>query len=429
MSTDVTALVVGAGLAGLSASVHLRRKGIPHRLIERGGKACGLAATWTEAGYRFDITGHLFHAKDPAIAAWVRELLGPGAWLEIDRKSVVYSNGVTTKYPFQANVAGLPKELAYACVRDFVQATTTVSSAPIRTFEEYCLRHFGEAISRAFMIPYNEKLWGVHPREITASWCDRFVPRPSLDDVLRGAFGVDPPELGYNTKLLYPRLGMGALGEALIERAAPIDLATQPVAISAGERRARLSNGDELRYRTLISSMPLPALIDCITDAPAELLEARKLLRATSLHYLDLALNTPCERPYHWCYVPEPRFSFYRVGCYSNFSAAMAPAGKACLYVELSSREAPVLSQVVPEVAAGLVEMGWIRAPEAIRFARARCVDPAYVIYDERREQAMAVIQPYLERVGIQSIGRYGAWVYSSMEDALIAGREAAAAS
>ena len=38
-------------------------------------------------------------------------------------------------------------------------------------------RYFGEGIARHFMLPYNEKLWGVHPREITAAWCSRFVPR------------------------------------------------------------------------------------------------------------------------------------------------------------------------------------------------------------------------------------------------------------
>ena len=28
------------------------------------------------------------------------------------------------------------------------------------------------------MIPYNTRLWGVHPSEITAAWCSRFVPLP-----------------------------------------------------------------------------------------------------------------------------------------------------------------------------------------------------------------------------------------------------------
>ena len=55
------------------------------------------------------------------------------------------------------------------------------------------------------MIPYNEKLWGVHPREITAAWCSRFVPLPKLEQVIAGAVGAGPPELGYNQSFLYPK--------------------------------------------------------------------------------------------------------------------------------------------------------------------------------------------------------------------------------
>ena len=43
------------------------------------------------------------------------------------------------------------------------------------------------------MIPYNTKLWGVHPREITSEWCSRFVPLPKLEDVVKGAVGDVPP--------------------------------------------------------------------------------------------------------------------------------------------------------------------------------------------------------------------------------------------
>src|ERR1039458_2428152 len=37
----------------------------------------------------------------------------------------------------------------------------------------------GAGISKHFMIPYNERLWGVSPSEITAAWCSRFVPLPN----------------------------------------------------------------------------------------------------------------------------------------------------------------------------------------------------------------------------------------------------------
>ena len=123
--------------------------------------------------------------------------------------------------------------------------------------------------------------------------------------------------------------------------------------------------------------------------------------------------------------MPEPRYPFYRVGCYSHFSPTMAPQGKAGLYVELADR-APRLDEVLPEVIEGLVEMGVVESARAVRFARLRRIDHAYVIFDRRYFEAVATVQRFLEDNDIVSTGRYGGWNYSSMGDALRFGREAA---
>ncbi len=424
-SAGVPIVVLGAGLAGLSASIELRRRGVPHRVFEREQRPGGLAVTEVEAGYRFDRTGHLLHLRDAELRADIEAWLGPGAMLEIDRKSVVWSHGTTTRYPFQANVHGLPKEVAYACLLGFVRAQMDTSPRPVVTFEDFCLRHFGEGISEAFMIPYNEKLWGVHPREITAAWCDRFVPIPKLEDVLRGAFGVDPPTLGYNARFLYPRLGIGELSRALTERAGALELGVAARRIDWKKREVHA--GDEaVPYSHVVSSLPLDVLAGLLVDPPPEVIAAAARLRCTHLYYLDVALNTPCEVDWHWAYVPGRDVPFYRVGAYSNLSAAMAPTGKGCLYVELSAREPPDLAAVLLEVARHLVAMGVIRAIEAVRFARVRRIDLAYVVFDDAHDAAVATIRSMLEDHGIHSVGRYGSWTYSSMEDALLAGREVA---
>ena len=71
------------------------------------------------------------------------------------------------------------------------------------------------------MIPYNEKIWGVHPREITAAWCSRFVPLPNLEQVIAGAVGAGPPEMGYNQSFLYPKSGgIETFTRALLTRVA-----------------------------------------------------------------------------------------------------------------------------------------------------------------------------------------------------------------
>src|SRR5262249_14830771 len=105
-----------------------------------------------------------------------------------------------------------------------------IKTRPPENFEEFILEKMGEGIARHFMIPYNHKLWGVHPREITAEWCSRFVPVPKLDEVVAGAVGANPPEMGYNIHFLYPREGgIETMTRALVARlnTSPDDKADQ----------------------------------------------------------------------------------------------------------------------------------------------------------------------------------------------------------
>jgi len=55
-----------------------------------------------------------------------------------------------------------------------------------------------------------------------------------------------------------------------------------------------------------------------------------------------------------------------------------------------------------------------------------RLINCSYVIYDENRKMALNKIFPFLQRNKIWSIGRYGAWEYSNMEDALLHGKRIA---
>jgi len=171
----------------------------------------------------------------------------------------------------------------------------------------------------------------------------------------------------------------------------------------------------------------LPVLLGLLDEVPESVRQASTRLRATHLHYLDLALERPPATDFHWVYVPEAKYPFYRVGCYSHFSPDLSPAGTGSLYVELASRSEPDLATLLPEVIAGLVEMRVIDGPAQLRFARLRRIDPAYVIFDHAYYDALAVITPFLEEQRIVSTGRYGAWTYSAMEDALLDGRRAVA--
>ncbi|MGD8858529.1 MAG: FAD-dependent oxidoreductase [Myxococcales bacterium] len=416
--------ILGAGLTGMSAAHHLGSG--RYEIHERLAAAGGHAITLERDGFRFDRTGHLLHLRDDGMRAWVQELL-PDRLVHIERNSRVFSHGRYTRYPYQANTFGLPPQVAYECLTGYMAARDARDETPDpQNFEEFCLKYFGEGFSRHFMIPYNQKLWGAHPREITAEWCSRFVPQPKLEDVIAGAVGLNDRELGYNANFLYPKRGIGELTDALCEALPqPPRFEHAPTAIDWRRKRLVFDDG-EVPYDVLISTAPLDALLSLLVDPPEAVGNAASRLVCNPLWYLDVALDRRCGVDLHWAYVPEPRYPFYRVGCYSNFSAELAPSGKACLYVELASREGPQMDQLLPEVAAGLIDMQLIERPEDILFAEPRRIDHAYVVFNHDYYRALEAIRPFLDEQRIISTGRYGGWNYSSMEDALIFGRDAA---
>src|SRR5262245_7621099 len=108
MSTaHVPVAILGAGLTGMSAALSLKDAGVDHRIFERLPYAGGHAITVEDSGYRFDRTGHLLHLRDEEIRARVLSWLD-GDVVSISRRSRIWSHGVYTRYPFQANTFGLP---------------------------------------------------------------------------------------------------------------------------------------------------------------------------------------------------------------------------------------------------------------------------------------------------------------------------------
>ena len=119
--TRTPVAILGAGLTGMSAAIELERRGVGYRIFEKLAQPGGHAVTIEDNGFRFDRTGHLLHLKSDALRAEVLDWIGPDH-LRIQRRSVIWSNGVYTRYPFQANTFGLPAQVAYDCLQGFLAA-------------------------------------------------------------------------------------------------------------------------------------------------------------------------------------------------------------------------------------------------------------------------------------------------------------------
>ena len=64
---DRPLVIVGAGPAGLTAALELARIGVKVLVLEAGPRVGGLSQTVEHNGFRFDIGGHRFFSKIPAV--------------------------------------------------------------------------------------------------------------------------------------------------------------------------------------------------------------------------------------------------------------------------------------------------------------------------------------------------------------------------
>ncbi|HME89804.1 MAG TPA: FAD-dependent oxidoreductase [Myxococcaceae bacterium] len=429
-------VILGGGLAGLSAAYFVHK---PWRLVEKTDRVGGLVKTEViDKRFLFDPTGHWLHLRDAEIKQLVTTKWLPDGLVSIERKAAIFSRGVFTRFPYQVNTHGLPPEVIAENLIEFVEAQYGEKGRALRerepkNFEEFILRYMGAGFAKNFMIPYNRKLWTVPPAQLSAAWCGRFVPKPTLKEVVEGALGMGTDAIGYNASFLYPKEGgIESLARAILKglRGGEVTVNTEPTAIDWKKKTVALSNGEVLRYSSLISTIALPALVARLaaggSPVPAEAIDAAKMLRATTVTHVSVGARGPNRQPWHWIYLPEPEFKTYRIGSPSAVYPPLAPQGTCSFYVEYSHHGELSKPQCEKYAVEDLMRSKMIYQTEDILFARASEIPHAYVLYDEQYGRSKAEILKFLEHAGIQTAGRYGQWEYSSMEDAIIAGRACA---
>ena len=74
----------------------------------------------------------------------------------------------------------------------------------------------------------------------------------------------------------------------------------------------------------------------------------------------------------------------------------------------------------------GLREAGVLRRGDEIAVKAWMPVPVGYVVYDRARTPAVAAVMRWLASLGAESIGRYGGWKYSFMEETILDGKRCA---
>lgn len=448
MSSAVrSAVVLGAGPAGLAAAWELALAGCSVTILEKEPLAGGLCATVEREGFRFDHGGHRLLSTRPLLVRRLRELAGD-LLLERERSSVVALGGARYRYPLEARELArtLPPSLA---LRGLAEAALGLawSSPAERDFAGWVRSRFGPTLYELFFAPYTRKLWGLEPEALSSDWASERISVLNLADLGLLALGLGRrAPRSHARRYLYPRRGMGSLFQRLVARleALGVRLWTEAAAVSAvrsedGSVRSlsvhRGGRYEELPCDALFSTAPLGALLSVLGERSPAIDDARSRLRCRAMRFLNVCLRgTASPLGETWIYTPDPAVPATRLQEPAQRSPEMVPEGCASLMIELpcevgDARWSAPEETLWREVEPTLRPLGVAVEGRVIGLFSSRSAD-AYPVYTHgyarHRERLTSAVgtAPNVWTFGRQGLFRY-AFLDTAMEQGFAAARAA----
>src|SRR5436190_3617695 len=425
-------VILGGGLAGLTAAYTLQEAGESHwRVFERGDRVGGLATTVAVDGYLFDHGPHILFTIDREIEALIRDLLGDNFHAQ-ERQAFIYHHAhqLYTRFPFQAHLHGLPAHIVKDCLVGLVRAVEAQARGVFepRNYDEWMHGFFGEGIAKHLMVPYAKKIWTVEPSTMDFSWIGRRVPTPDVERIIEGALSDEVEQVGATSSFWYTRSGgIEPLPTALGRRVKNVELGKTAVKIELPEKQVVFADGEIVRFEHLIYSLPLPLLPKFIANLPAQVKKACESLRYQGIFGVKLGIDRERISDKHWIYFYEDEFPFHRLSLPANFSPDTVPPGKSSVSTEVAFSTVRPLAeeQAVEQTIKALQLAGILHADDRIDLVHTEKIEPAYVIYDLDHAHNVTLIRDWLKTQGIWSVGRFGEWQYFNMDHSMRSGRRA----
>lgn len=419
-------LIIGAGPTGLGAAYRLKKLGYENFLVlEAAGHAGGLASSFVDPnGFTWDIGGHVQFSHYDYFDQAMVEALGKEGWLHHQRESWVWIADRFVPYPFQNNLRYLPAEMAARAIRGLANRPPRTLS-PNQDFGTWIDQIFGPGIKEIFMAPYNYKVWAYPVEKLWAGWVGE---RVAVVDMARAVENIllekDDLSWGPNNTFQFPRHGgTGAIWRALARQIGEdkIRFNARVRSIDWQKRTVTLESGDRLEYDHLLSTMPLDLLGAALTpELPAVRDASAQLLRSHS-HIVGVGLTgeiPPKLAKKCWMYFPETNCPFYRVTVFSHYSPNNVPEPESGKYWSLmtetseSSMKSVNRETLVEDTIQGLLNTGLIFERSQVVSTWHYTAEHGYPTPSLERNALLRQIEPELQRAGIASRGRFGAWKY-----------------
>lgn len=475
-------VIIGAGPAGLTAAYELLAQ--PERfrvtILEEDTRIGGISKTVCHDGNRIDIGGHRFFSKDARVMAWWERMLPMQGQPALDERllareahlvpggpdperedRVMLQRRRVSRIYFGGNFYDYPISLKWSTIRNMGLLTTIsagfsyllscIRKLPETSLENFYINRFGRVLYGMFFESYTEKVWGRHPRHISADWGAQRVKGLSIVALLKNILQRLVPGINreVETSLIeafsYPKFGPGQLWETVCEevraRGGEVRFSKRVTGLAheGGRIRAVQCEGESIPCDIVISSMPLKDLIAGIGDAPADIhaiaqkLPYRDFVTVGLLVDRLLLKNTTQIKtlggivPDCWIYVQDRGVSLGRVQIFNNWSPYMVqdPVHTIWIGLEYFCTEGDAFWSLSEEDSVALaveelVRIGMLAKDAPILSSCRERVPKAYPAYFDSYDQ-IDQIKSYLDGFeNLYCIGRNGQHRYNNMDHSMV---------
>ncbi len=478
-------VVIGAGPAGLTAAHNLLARGNGEwrvTVLEETQEVGGISRTVRHGGNRMDIGGHRFFSKERRVTDWWQERMpmqgapsfddkmlgrvsplvegGPDpdsedrVMLTRRRVSRIYYGHKFFDYPVSLKPKTLRAMGPITTLRvGFSYLGSQAKKLPETSLENFYINRFGKKLYSMFFEGYTEKLWGRHPRDISADWGAQRVKGLSIVAVLKDAVAkatgrksAKNTETSLIEQFSYPKFGPGqlweqvagevvAMGGELVKGARVTGVRTQGGVIS----EVVCEDGRTFAADYVMSTMPLKDLVAAMDDVPKKaaaiaeglpyrdfvtvglLVPRLELKNETDIHTLGNIV------PDNWIYVQDSGVKLGRIQVFNNWSPYLVaePATTVWLGLEYFCDEGDDFWNMGDEervaMARGeLVSMGVLGASTEVLDSHVERVKKAYPAYFDTYDHIDELVSWLDTHPNLFCLGRNGQHRYNNMDHSMM---------
>ena len=412
-------LIVGAGISGLTFANYVDDD---YLIIEKESEVGGYCRTIKRNGYVWDYAGHFFHFKTDEFKKKFLDKVDKNDIVYNEKNTKILYKGRFIDFPFQMNIHELEKNEFIDCLYDLFNKD---EKEKYDNFLDMLYGKFGKSITEKFLRPYNEKLYATDLTNLDVDAMGRFFPYADKEAIINNM--KKKKVESYNNTFLYPKNGAGSFIKILYDTLDKdkVILNTSVNDINVKEHIATLSNNEKIEYEYLINTMPLNRFLELIGgyEKIVDEMSYNKVL----VFNLGFDKPSPLCTKEHWIYIPSKDDNYYRVGFYNN----ILNTNKLSMYIEIGYNKNDIISdkEIDKQLSLTLKNLekdGIISSDMKLVDYSTIVMDPAYVHINGDTVKHLDKVKEKLANDKIYTIGRYGAWIYNSMEDSMVSAKDLA---